>query len=242
MRARPAVLAAVLAVCAGGWAGAAAAEELQLVLGSWQARALGREARGTLAWVTGPGPELRLEAAAASDEGGEAGDPATLWQRDGRGWTLVCGAPGEPGVLEPWGHPWRPAPAGLADLARAVALGKPGRPVRLVLAAADPADGSDPAAGDEPAAAPAGLRTALARRGRGGGGPGERLAVSHLPGGRVRVTSTRRPGHLEIRALAAQAVAADPAEVYVPWWPLAEVLPGPLPGAPNSGTRGPDGR
>ena len=214
----------------------ATAGDLHLVLADWEARALGREARGALAWVTGPGAELRLDVLAPADGNAAAVDPEALWGRQGSGWTLVAGAAGEPGVLEPWGHPWRPAPPGLVELARAVADGPPGQRRQLVLAAPD----SVAVAGQ---ASPAtGLRASLVRRGRGGGGPGERVTVTHRQDGDVRIASTRRPGELAIRNLAGRTVAGNPVEVYTPWWSLREVLPGSLPDAPNSGTRGPDGR
>jgi hypothetical protein len=149
---------------------------------------------------------------------------------------LVAGAGPDAGLLEPWGREWRPAPAGLADLARAVAAADPGRPRRLVLAAAPTTESGAP----EPGAT--GLRAALVRRGRGGGGPGERVTVTRAAGGPVRVRSSRRPGALEVRPLASLAVAADPAAVCAPWWPLGEVLPRLPEWAPRAGTPAADGR
>jgi hypothetical protein len=222
----------------------AVAADLALVVAEWRAGALGREATGLLAWVSGPGPELRLDVLAPR-EGGlppQAGEDvdgcdALLW-RHGRGWTLVAGAAGEPGVLEPWDREWRPAPAGLADLARAVAAAAPGHPRRLVVAEAA-AVTADPGG---PTTAVPGLRQALVRRGRGGGGPGERVSVTATTAGPVRVRSSRRPGALEIRPLAALRVAADPASVYAPWWPLGEVVPGLPEMMPAAGTRAAGGR
>lgn len=219
-----------------------AAADLALVVAEWRAGALGREATGLLAWVSGPGEELRLDvlapgegaapAPAADDAGGR---DALLW-RQGRGWTLVAGSVGERGVLEPWDREWRPAPAGLADLARAVATAGPGHPRRLVVAEAAAAAPDGP-----PAGAP-GLREALVRRGRGGGGPGERVSVTATTAGPVRVRSSRRPGDLVVRPVAALRVAADPEAVYAPWWPLGEVLPGLGDLLPAAGTRDADGR
>jgi hypothetical protein len=221
-----------------------AAADLALVVAEWRAGALGREAAGLLAWVSGPGEELRLDvlapgegAAPASAEDDVDGRDALLW-RQGRGWTLVAGAVGERGVLEPWDREWRPAPAGLADLARAVAAAAPGHPRRLVVAEA----GAAAAEPGGPAAGAPGLREALVRRGRGGGGPGERVSVTATTAGPVRVRSSRRPGALEIRPVAALRVAADPESVYAPWWPLGEVLPGLRELMPAAGTRAADGR
>lgn len=241
----PGLPAALLAVALTTLGVPAAAADLTLVVAEWQAGALGREAAGLLAWVTGPGAELRLDVLAPGEGGGPAapadaeadGRDALLW-RQGRGWTLVAGAAGEPGVLEPWDREWRPAPAGLADLARAVAAAAPGRPRRLVVAEAVAA-AAEPGG---PAAAAPGLRPALVRRGRGGGGPGERVSVTATSAGPVRVRSSRRPGRLEIRPVVSRRVAADPASVYVPWCPLGEVLPLLPESMPPAGTRAADGR
>lgn len=240
-RAAGRLLPAVLALVHFG-AKPAPAADLKLVVADWRAAAFGREAAGLLAWVSGPGGELRLDLL-ASEPGPQAAPAgatddrreALLW-RQGRGWTLVAGAGADAGLLEPWGREWRPAPPGLADLARAVAGAVPGRARGLALAEAAV---DDP---DATAAPGAGLRQALVRRGRGGGGPGERVTVGGGAGGLVRVRSSRRPGELEIRPNLSLAVAADPGAVYAPWWPLGEVLPGLPAWPPPAGTPAADRR
>ena len=220
---------------------AAPAETLLLVLADWRVEALGRQASGRAAWVTGPAGDLRVDLMvddAGADPG--AGAPADLLARVGRGWTLVAGQ-GDEGLYGAWDREWQAPPAGLAALARAVtdpawstAAGRSGSR-RLVLAA-DPA--ASPEVGGTPVPA---FRRAQARRGRGGGGPGERLTVSPMGmPGQLHVRSTRRPGRLEVLPTARRAALGVPAEVFLPWWPLAEVL-GPGASAtrePNPGTSG----
>jgi hypothetical protein len=223
---------------------AAGAESLILVLADWRVEALGRQAAGRAAWVTGPAGDLRVDLLvdeAGADPG--AGAPADLLTRAGRGWTLVTGQ-GDEGLYGAWDREWRTPPSGLAALARAVtdpawSTAAGGGSRRLVLAA-------DPAATPEAAGAPVpAFRRAQARRGRGGGGPGERLTVSSLgTPGALRVRSSRRPGRLEVVPTARRAALGVPAEVFLPWWPLTEVLdPGtaatrePNPGTSGSGSR-----
>lgn len=221
----------------------APAVSLGLVLADWTAGAFGREAGGYLAWVEGPGGDLRVEVlepgdgaappagAAAPAASRDAEALAALLGRQGRGWTVVAGAGDEPGILAPWDREWRPAPPGLGRLARAVAAAAaaPGSRARLELAA--PAAPGRSEVGQGPPPGPAGgLRAVLVARGRGGGGPGERLAVEGRPDGAVLVTSSRRPGTLAIRPRPARSLAGDPAAVFLPWWPLGEVL-SPAPGS-----------
>ncbi len=219
----------------------AGVEALILVLADWRVEALGRQAAGRAAWVTGPAGDLRVDLLvddADADPG--AGAPGDLLARAGRGWTLVTGQ-GDEGLYGAWDREWQAPPAGLAALARAVtdpawstAAGRSGSR-RLVLAA-DPAD--SPEVGGTPVPV---FRRAQARRGRGGGGPGERLTVSPMGmPGQLHVRSTRRPGRLEVVPTARRAALGVPAEVFLPWWPLAEVLgPGTsATGEPNPGTSG----
>lgn len=257
---------AALALAAVGPVPAASAQEappgfvepLDLVLADWSARALGRQADGYLAWVRGAGGDLRFEILAPADPGTEGPDGvgapgddeearAALMARRGTGWTLVAGAGADPGVVAPWDREWRPAAAGLAALARAVAGAGPGGRSRLVLDGVGIVGGGRSSAaatgpGRQSPQRPAGtLRAALAERGRGGGGPGERLVVAGGPDGVVTVVSSRRPGALAIHPRPARKVAGDPAAVFVPWWPLSEVL-APAGGGAEAGTSARDPR
>ncbi|MFO7610197.1 MAG: hypothetical protein R6X35_13595 [Candidatus Krumholzibacteriia bacterium] len=228
-------LGAALAL-ALGWATAAGAQPADTVAGTlqvaaWRGAFLGRGADGTVALLAGPDGTCRAEVG----EGPVA--LASLLARQGRGWTLVLPAVGD-AVLQPWDREWRRLPADLAAGLRAVAQ-----------AVADPAGGGPrrrhvlPPAGPSP-----GLRAALAARGRGRGGPGEVLTVVRrgdpAAGGALAVRSSRRPGSLTITALRSLPVAYAPDEVFVPLWPLADLLdPGPQdPENPqNPGTRPPFG-
>lgn len=260
----PMALAFALAVAPPGPVRAASAAEaapglaepLELVLAGWSARALGRQADGYLAWVRNGGGDLRLEILGPGGEGSEGAGGSTLRDDDealaallarrGTGWTLVAGSGDNPGVVAPWDREWRPAPAGLAALARAVAGARPGSRSRLVLDGGDVAEAGSgearPGSGRPAGPRPAGtLRAALAERGRGGGGPGERLVVAGGPGGVVTIVSSRRPGALAVHPRPPRGVAGDPAAVFTPWWPLAELL-SPAGGGTEAGTSAPDPR
>lgn len=222
------------AVAAAADTAATVPDTLTCVLADWSAGAFGSRAGGAAAWVLAPDGSLRVDLAVADDPPAPGGTDRLL-ARAGRGWTFVAGGSGE-GVYGAWDREWRSAPVGWTDLARAVAAGaEPGAgPVgrRLVLAAASP--DTDPAGGPQPA----GFRPGLARRGRGGGGPGERVTVRPAADRSVRVTSSRRPGALVIRPRSRQEVRGVAAEVFLPWWALGEVLR--FPGRSGVGTS-PDG-
>lgn len=240
------------------------AATLSVRVAPWRAGAFGREVGGEVAWVTGPAGELRLDVVLAEAGGdphqrnGVAADAAAVdvLQRRGRGWTLVA-VPGGDAVFGPWDREWGRPPSGLVGLAAAVATARAGSRQQVVLGAgtARRAAGDDPramaAAGtgprNVPASAPESFRSSLARRGRGGGGPGERLAVAAAADGScVQVTSSRRPGTLVVGPVSTQPLWADPAEVFLPWWSLSE-LAAAVPAAglesgDETGTPGPDRR
>lgn len=207
-----------------------------LVVARWRAEAFGRVAAGRAAWVTAPDGSVRIDLALDDDRPGSpdaAGDPL---RQQGHGWTLVAG-PGGDGVYGAWDREWAVAPVGLTALVRQVVApaAAPSRPRAVVLE-------FDPAESVDGAPAPADLRRQLVQRGRGGGGPGERLTVRHdRQAGVCRVRSSRRPGALELRPEPARGVSGAVAEVFLPWWPLAEVIT-PVPDGAEPGTSGPNGR
>lgn len=205
-----------------------APDTLAFVLADWRAEALGREVGGVAGWVAGPGGALRLDLTVADDR---AADPSpgtgeALLARQGRGWTLVTGAGGD-GVYGAWDREWQAPPAGLSALALEVAAlaAAPGAgPARRTLRLdADPSAGSTATPKIEGPGR--GFRRALVTRGRGGGGPGERVTVRAGAGdGRVRVRSSRRPGWLEVAPRERRTALGLAEEVFLPWYPLGEVL------------------
>jgi hypothetical protein len=228
----------VLAMLGAGTPGAAAAQDLpavdppvsaapdtfRFVLADWRAEALGRQVAGMAGWVAEPGGALRLDLTVRDDRAGDPppGTGEAVLARHGRGWTLVTGAGGD-GVYGAWDREWQAPPAGLSELAHEVAAlsASPGDgPARRTLTLA-----SDPTATAAPDRPGRGFRRALATRGRGGGGPGERVTVSGAPGdGGVRVRSSRRPGWLEVVPRERRTALGVAEELFLPWYPLGEVL------------------
>lgn len=188
-------------------AGAARADAELQDLG-WRAGLLGRGLAGRAVLVTAPGEGWRAEAAAA------ALPLETLLAAGGDGWTLV-GAPDGRVWGAPWGEPLREFDPPLArTLTAAVAALTPGAatPRRLVIPAAGEAEAPD-------------LRRRLAARAEGRGGPAETITLRQDPAaGTVRLTSRRRPGRLAIVRRGVRTVAAQPADLLLPAWSLAELL------------------
>jgi len=229
----------VLALLGTGGAGAAAAQNLpaggdppdpaapdtlSFVLADWRAEALGRQVAGTAGWVTDPGGALRLDLTVRDDRAAEPppGTGEAVLARHGRGWTLVTGEGGD-GVYGAWDREWQAPPAGLSELAHQVAAlsAAPGAgPSRRTLTLA-----ADPTATAAPERPGRDFRHAVVSRGRGGGGPGERVTVRTAAGdGRVLVRSSRRPGRLEVVPRERRIAVGVAAEVFLPWYPLGEVL------------------
>lgn len=246
---RPGFAFGLLALLAAGPVRGAAADELpapatpdtlRYVEADWRAEALGRSLSGAAGWVTGADGGLRLdltvvEPADALPSTGTAPPPGkALLARQGRGWTLVTG--GGDGVYGAWDREWRAPPAGLAELAQAVAAlaaGDRSGPTRRTLTlTADPTAAETAAETGRPAGT---FRQELVVRARGGGGPGERVTLRTTAGiDRVRVRSSRRPGRLDVVPRERRAVLGVADEVFLPWWPLGDVLTFPSVGEPGT--------
>jgi len=241
---------ALLAACPVRWAAAdeppvpATPDTLPYVGADWCAEALGRRICGALGWVAAADGGLRLDLTVLepADDAGSAGTavaPGTaLLARQGRGWTLVTGADGD-GIYGAWDREWRAPPAGLAELALAVAAlasgDRPGPARRTFTLAADPAATETAAGADRPAGS---FRQGLVVRARGGGGPGERVNLRTVAGvDRVRVRSSRRPGWLDVLPRERRPALGASDEVFLPWWPLGDVLT--FPSGTGPGTSGP---
>lgn len=216
-------------------------DTLRFVLADWRATALGRKVDGAAGWVTASDGTLRLDLTISEPMNSPAPEPGiALLAKKGRGWTLITSADGA-GVYGAWDREWQPPPAGLAELALQVAAltGSNGSGVpRTLTLAADPAAATAATAGVDRIG---GFRQGLVARGRGGGGPGERVFIrASTEDDRVRVRSSRRPGWLEVLPRARLSVVGTAGEVFLPWWPLGEVLtflPGSQPGTSDAERR-----
>jgi hypothetical protein len=221
---------------------AEAPDTLRFVLADWRAVALGRQVAGAAGWVTASGGPLRLDLTIVEPTDDSAREPGVaLLARQGRGWTLVTDACGV-GVYGAWDREWEAPPAGLAELAfQVAALTAPNgsaRALGTLTLAADPVAAASAVGADR---AGGGFRQGLVIRGRGGGGPGERVTVrTSADDGRVRVRSSRRPGWIEVLPRVRRTALGMADEVFLPWWPLGDVLSF-LP-TPQPGTSVPDRR
>lgn len=175
-----------------------------LEVAAWEGSALARRVGGSVAVLAGRDGSLRWEIAQEPDT-----SLVSLLERAGRGWTVIL-APDGAGTRNAWGQEWHPLESGLARFLAAA--------TRAVL------DGGN---GDRRVVVPeakTGLRARLAARGRGRGGPGEILHVVRGPAGDAVVTSTRRPGRLQLSPWRRIDVRYPLRESFVPLWPLAELL------------------
>jgi len=168
---------------------------------------------------------------------------ALLHQR-GDGWTVVAAQ--DHGVfLQPWRDKIEELPAlqrqRLTALLELSAAGRDAIPAlalcgaethqrpprrrcsRLPWAARSPAN-DEVYAVTWPAPVADGFRNALEERGRGRGAGGEVWSVTFAGEHAWRLTSSRRAGALQVKALPDRQVAYHPDEVFVPLWPLGELL------------------
>ncbi len=219
----------------------------------WRAGAWGSTLAGDALWLAGADGALRVEVGLAG-AGGPADlatrvgtgwtlcvvpDGPTLLKEWGRPWRRVAGGLGRAagglaaalsgrggeggqGPSEPEGClAWLRSARAARD--RVVRIAVPGL-------GAGEETGEAPVGRDGAGAAAAGptWRQRLAVRGRGGGGPGEiwtvRLPAAGGGTGAAVVTSSRRPGRLTVSAPRASEVRYPTPEIFLPVWPLADLL------------------
>jgi hypothetical protein len=244
---RPALatLAALLFVHA--WAAAAAEPERRvgpLRSATWRLGAWGHNAEGLACWLRDRDGTWRLEVRRIWP--GEASEPALdeLLHQRGEGWTAVA-AGGHGAFVQPWrGRFEELTPARQIRLGALLALAAAGRDAAVALAAygavmtpcpsrraaaRTPWAGRIPAGGETclvtwPPGEGSDLRRRLEMRGLGRGDAVETWRVTFTEEHAWRLTSTRRTGTLQVAALPDSLVAYDPDEVFVPLWPLGEVL------------------
>lgn len=221
------------------WSQPAAASDLYLA--SWQAGFRGHQAAGSIAWIADREGSLRVEiswrraAGGAPPVDGDVTALSALLRQVGDGWTVVLG-PRDEGTVQPWGREWRHATPALAALVRAVVAARDpgcGRTGMARLVLDGPlleGDGADPMSS---------WRRQMVARGRGRGATGE---ILHLEGAGapdrwLTVRSSRRPGRLRIAPPSSRAAAEPVPEVFLPLWPLADLLEF-LPAEPGTSSRG----
>ncbi len=219
----------------------------QVLHAPFSAGAFGRQVRGGAVWVSDASGSLRCEflldeRAPEVVSGAEALPPSLLedlLRQSGDGWCVVSGREGE-AALQRWGREWRKVGPQLPRLIAAatdLALGSAPQSRVMVLGEPSAALTAAEAAGD---AGPtqSSLRASLSRRGRGGGGPGERVRLDGRGPQGLEMRSSRRPGVLRVAAPSRVAVLPLAPEAFLPLWPLAEVLEYPAPESGTSGRRG----
>ena len=214
----------------------------------WEGNFLSWHRQGIACWVHDARGNLRFEIMV----GGQGPFPRNLqrilaWQ-GAEGWTVISVESGG-GTFSRWYEEWQEMPPSLDVWLRVVAsqssvgLQLPalvrdtspgGRPLLLPYFANDgkrprvkrlemPLLSSHSAAS---ANAKVGFRHNLTHRGRGRGGYETVLnliqTTSEDTG--IRITSSHQPGSLEVAAPRPVAAEFNPDEVFLPWWPLSEII------------------
>jgi len=211
--------------------------------GAWRLQTPWHEAAGWAIILLTDDGCWRLDCA-LSDPGWQA-DRGDVERRQGDGWTLVGDAAG--GLAQPWRSPWRRidrdtslAVATLVDwwlagdtappldpTSRRWRLPREHQPLGVELP--DPATvpfyrtGAGSRGGGSGEETVGELRNRLITRGRGRGGAGLRLLARRADGALV-LRSTRWPGSLRCEPVRTELLRV-PVEVFLPLWPLADVLP-----------------
>ncbi|MBC8426255.1 hypothetical protein H8E07_19235 [bacterium] len=211
---------------------------------SWRLGAWGRSLEGHACWLRDRDGTWRLEI--RTTRPGESVPVALedLLHQRGEGWTVL--AAGDHGVfMQPWRDKFEEvAPAHRRRLTALIALAGSGREAVADVAACGarmrlrpprhrmprtPWSETPPAAAavylvDWPGGGDRDFRRGLEVRGYGRGAAAETWQVQFADEGVWRATSSRRAGALRVEALPDSPVVYDPDEVFVPLWPLGDVL------------------
>lgn len=215
----------------------------ELHTASWRFQAWGRSVSGLACWVSEVDGRWRLELATSPENDDRADTPVSLLYQIGDGWTVVS-VDGAKTYVQPWRDKLESVPAAAA--ARIVALlalaekGAGAVPVLESLGAhvnagtgrravscmpwTDAKIAAESLAVDWSNEGGSQLRDVLEGRGRGRGGSGETWNLIFTGSGSSRLSSSRRNGVLHLEGGDDWPAHYDPEEVFVPLWPLAELL------------------
>ena len=222
------------------WTGIAAAEEGavtgRLDTVAWSFGAWGSRYVGRACWLDESDGRWRLEVAQ-----GDVGEADLLDQR-GEGWCAVAVEDGR-AFFQEWRGQLDPlAPSEIARLRVLMDLcgAAPGfgddTPAPVMTRSERRAHGrrlpwSTESTGEDrvrilewTADGPSDLRARLETRARGRGGAGEIWRCVGEPDGSLRISSSRRSGTLRVEPAGSRTVRYFPDDVYLPLWPLGEVL------------------
>jgi len=211
---------------------------------TWHVSAWGRSAAGLACWLRDGTGLWRLDILLAQNATGEPATMGDLLGQSGDGWTVV--ATGDKGVyLQPWRdriEDLSPERARRVTALFLLAAAGCGAATDLAGCGAEvgmlpeqrniprtPWSGSGHTGAEDcvltwPADGDAGLRSRLETRGRGRGAEDETWRVRFAGDRDWRLTSSRRPGALEVEALPDRAVSYYADEVFIPLWPMGELL------------------
>ncbi|MBU1073362.1 hypothetical protein KKG45_08950 [bacterium] len=211
---------------------------------TWSFSAWGRSAEGLACWLRDPDGPWRLDVLLTQEA--ERGQAAMndLMHQLGDGWTIV--ATGDHGdFLQPWRDKIEVLSPGqrqrLTALLELAASGRDAMPGLIACGAEVQMrrprhrhsrtpwperthEDDDVCAVTWPAAEAGGFRRRLEDRGRGRGAGDEVWRVSFAGERGWRLTSSRRAGSLRVVALPDRQVEYFPDEVFIPLWPLGELL------------------
>ena len=225
---------------------------------TWRFQAWGRSVSGLACWICEVDGRWRLEVTLSDADNDSAVTPLTLLHQSGEGWTVVS-ADGIKTYMQPWRKKLESIPPADADRVVALmALAEKGTGVVSVLESLGAqvrarvgrravsrlpwADDTNPVEAlvvDWSNTSGSHLRGVLEGRGRGRGGPGEIWSLTFAGPGTSRLSSSRRHGVLYLEYGRDWPAHYDPEEVFVPLWPLAELLDlvkisGPETGTPHA--------
>jgi hypothetical protein len=239
MRAASCILVLLVVFAAAGRAQDARSGRLHTAV--YKAEALGHAAAGGAAWLVDDLGNLRLEI--DRREGAPVVSVDALLDQRGTGWTLIAPTAGF-GTANAWGEEWRRTPAGIAESVRLVAAALAAPPVDAETGRSAPST-SRPwragrglarvarhAVGELVASEPprrGGWRARQMSTAWGRGPSGEVLVLSWTPGtggaaGALVARLSGRPGSVKLCKKDSYDVSYYDPEVFVPLWPLGEVL------------------
>lgn len=222
-------------------------QEQTLYFTSWEGNFLSWHRQGVAIWVTDSQGNLRFEIMLDAEDSYPGNLHRILDWNGAQGWTVISVVTGG-GTFSRWNEEWQQLPAALDSWLRVVVAeasgglnlpdhvrditpggrsvflpffeNAPHRPTvkRLQLPGLNAEENNF-----QP---PQTLRRQCSARGRGRGGREAVLNISESPSGdgSLRITSSHQPGSIHLGPVRSMAAKFQPEEVFLPWWPLSEIL------------------